>query len=154
MSIQAIKTIEAGKKIPVKTVNVKNADVYDITFSEGGNNFKFQPNEGKLSAPIGQESKNNYTIVEGASLDFAPNSTTYFGILEKGVQRLTKAEVDAYQATQAAKMLNSAADAAVKSEEVKKSNITRTAWAVTGVVLLISAISAGFYYFSRSKKSV
>lgn len=154
MSIQAIKTIGAGSKIPVKTVNVKNADVYDIIFSEGGNNFKFQPNEGKLSAPEGQLSTNNFTIVENGSLKFTPNSTTYFGILEKGVQRLTKAEVDAYQATQAAKMLNSAADAAVKSEEVKKSNITRTAWAVTGVVLLISAISAGFYYFSKSKKSV
>lgn len=147
MAIQKIETIQGGKAIPVKLANVKNADLYDIVFSNSGSDFKFIPTEGKLQSR--GESKNNFTISENAVVDFVPAQTYYFGILEKGTKRMTKAEVDAYQATEAAKAINVAADAAVKSEKIKESNINRTALVVTGIVLLISGIAYGFYAMSK-----
>lgn len=148
--IQKIKTIAGGKTIPAELQNVKNADLYEIVVIDGNDKFVFTPKEGKISAQ--GASKNNFTIANKAKVDFSPFETTYFGYMDpKGISRLTKKEVDAFQAQQFAKTLDVAADTALKTEQQKTLNIRKVALSVAGIVVLISAIAGGFYLATRKK---
>lgn len=148
-TIQKIKTIPGGKAIKAEINGVKNADVFDIVVVDGNDKFVFSPKEGKLSAD--GPSKSNFKIANKVVLDFVPNETTYFGILDKGIKRMTKKEVDAYQAEKTAAVLNSAADSAVKAEQVKTVNIKRVGFTVAGVIVLVSAIAGVFYFINKPK---
>jgi hypothetical protein len=150
--LQNTKKIEGGKPLPVKASGVKNASVYDLVYTDKGMNYIFKPSQGKLTAPAGSASTNNFQIISGGNYSFTPDATTYFGVDQKGKSgQITKAEFDAQNAKEVAVTINSAATAAVDSEKIKGSNIKKIALYTAGISLLVSAIAYGFYRMNKAK---
>lgn len=153
VQLQSTKLIQGGKPLQVKARGLKGAaNPYELVYTEGDMQYAFKPDQGKLTAPAGSPSPNNFTLAEGQTYTFTPTYAIYFGIDMKGkAGQISKKDADAFAVSQTAKKLDSAADAALKTEQVKTVNIKRRALAVAGIVTLISLIAGGFYLATRKK---
>ena len=134
-------------------INFKNHDIYEVEFSDGSTKFVFPKDKVSLSL-IPTDASGNRKYLQGTKIKFQPYSDVYFKIDGAKTTLISKADADkietAILAAKTAAELNKAANTAVKSETIKKSNINKTALLVVGSIVAIGLIARLFFYTDKS----